>query len=60
MSTKPQSTEANAPTQPKLRYTPRPKGSWRRAVGMLKDSAESREAFRLGAEWRAKMNRKGH
>lgn len=59
MSTKPQTTGVNTPPQPKLRYSPRPKGSWRKAVGMLKDSEESREAFRLGAEWRAKMNREG-
>ena len=45
---------------PKLRYVPKPKGSWKKIVGMLKDRELSDEAFRLGAEWRAKMNRDGH
>lgn len=42
-------------------HEPKPvaKPDWRKAVGMLKDCKESREAFRLGAEWRERMNREG-
>jgi len=40
---------------------PRPvaRPDWRKAVGMLKDSKESQEAFRLGAEWRERMSLEG-
>ena len=51
-------TEA-AVTKPKLRYEPKPKGSWKKIVGMMKDCELSPEAFRLGAEWRERMNREG-
>ena len=46
-------------TQPLLRYEPKPKGSWKNLVGIMKDSDLSEEAFRLGAEWREQMNREG-
>ncbi len=49
-------TEAPAP---KPRYKPKPKGSWRKIVGRAKDDDLSLEAFRLGAEWRERMNREG-
>jgi hypothetical protein len=51
--------DAEAKAQPKLRYVPKPKGSWKKLVGSMKDCDLSKEAFRLGAEWRAKMNREG-
>ena len=44
---------------PKLRYTPKPKGSWKKLIGRAKNDDLSREAYRLGAEWRARMNREG-
>ena len=34
------------------------KGNWRDAIGMLKDDDLSREAARLGAEWRARENKR--
>ncbi|WP_395746888.1 hypothetical protein [Prosthecobacter sp.] len=46
-------------TQPRLRYEPKPKGSWKKLVGAMKDCDLSEEAFRLGAEWREQMNREG-
>ena len=46
-------------TQPRLRYEPKPKGSWKKLVGIMKDCDLSEEAFRLGAEWREQMNREG-
>lgn len=49
--------ESPAPTR--LRYEPRPKGSWKKIVGSMKDCDLAPEAFRLGAEWRERMNRKG-
>lgn len=49
-----------APTaQPRLRYEPKPKGSWKKLVGAMKNCDLSEEAFRLGAEWREQMNREG-
>jgi hypothetical protein len=53
-------TSGDETTAPKLRYEPKPKGSWKKIIGVLKDCEESKEAFRLGAEWRARMNREGH
>ncbi len=47
------------PPQPRLRYEPKPKGSWKKLVGSAKDCELSEEAFRLGAEWREQMNREG-
>jgi len=35
------------------------KPSWREAFGTMKDDEISREAARLGAEWRAKANGEG-
>lgn len=46
-------------TAPPLRYVPKPKGSWRKLVGSMKHCDLASEAFRLGAEWREKMNREG-
>lgn len=43
----------------KLRYTPKPKGSWKKLIGRAKNDELSLEAYRLGAEWRARMNREG-
>ena len=43
----------------KLRYTPKPKGSWKKLIGSAKGHEHSLEAFRLGAEWREQMNREG-
>ena len=37
-----------------------PKGAWRELIGWEKDDALFREAVRLGAEWRARMNEEGH
>lgn len=50
------STETNTPPR---RYVPKPKGSWRKLVGTMKDCDLAPEAFRLGAEWRERMNREG-
>lgn len=50
------STETNTPPR---RYVPKPKGSWRKLVGRAEDDDLSPEAFRLGAEWRERMNREG-
>ncbi|MDB6003869.1 MAG: hypothetical protein JWR15_856 [Prosthecobacter sp.] len=35
---------------------PMAKRNWRNAIGMLKDDDLSREAARLGAEWRKREN----
>jgi hypothetical protein len=43
----------------KLRFTPKPKDSWKKLIGRAKNDELSPEAYRLGAEWRAKMNREG-
>lgn len=63
MSTKPITTvgtaDTAAPAQPKLRYVPKPKGSWKKVVGSMKDCDLFPEAMKLGAEWRARMNREG-
>jgi len=47
------------PPTPRLRYVPKPKGSWKKIVGSMKGCEHSEEAFRLGAEWREQMNREG-
>lgn len=47
------------PPPPRLRYDPKPKGSWMKLVGRAKNDDLSLEAFRLGAEWRERMNREG-
>ena len=47
------------PAPPRLRYEARPKGSWKKIVGSMKDCDLAPEAFRLGAEWRERMNREG-
>lgn len=55
-------TEAPAEQQPapaKLRYTPKPKDSWKKLIGRAKNDDLSLEAYRLGAEWRARMNHEG-
>ncbi|HBJ84805.1 MAG TPA: hypothetical protein DDZ88_13225 [Verrucomicrobiales bacterium] len=44
----------------RLRYVPKPKGSWKKLIGRAKNDDLSLEAFRLGAEWREQMNREGH
>ena len=51
--------EATPSTQPKLRYVPKPKGSWKKIVGSMQDCDLFPEAMRLGAEWREQMNREG-
>jgi hypothetical protein len=48
------------PLPPRLRYVPKPKGSWKKLIGRAKNDDLSVEAFRLGAEWREQMNREGH
>ena len=60
-------TEAAAPQpdpgqtkQTPLRYKPKPKGSWMNLFGRAKNDDLSPEAYRLGAEWRERMNREGH
>jgi hypothetical protein len=35
------------------------KSTWKEAFGMMKDDEISREAARLGAEWRAQENARG-
>ena len=47
--------------QPFATGSPRPqaKSTWRKIVGSVKDSESHREAMRLGAEWRARMNAEG-
>lgn len=55
MKSEPKETAA----APKLRYTPKPKGSWKKLIGSMKDCDLHREAMRLGAEWREQMNREG-
>lgn len=57
---KPEADPAAAKSAPaKLRYTPKPKGSWKKLIGRMKDCDLHREALRLGAEWRARMNAEG-
>jgi hypothetical protein len=61
MSTKVESiSPVPALKQADPRYTPKPKGSWKKLVGRAKDDELSRDAFRLGEEWRVRMNREGH
>jgi len=48
-------TKVSEPPSP--RYIAKPTDSWLEAVGVLKESELSEEAFRLGAEWRERMNR---
>lgn len=50
---------AEAATQPKPRYIPKPKGSWMKLFGRAKNDDLSSDAYRLGAEWRERMNREG-
>lgn len=52
--------QTEPPNPPRLRYVPKPKGSWMKIVGSMKNCDLSHEAFRLGAEWREQMNREGH
>jgi hypothetical protein len=52
-------TAQSQATPAKLRYTPKPKGSWKKLIGRAKNDDLSPEAYRLGAEWRARMNREG-
>ena len=47
------------PPARKLRYEEKPRGSWRKSVGVLKDADIAPDAFRRGAEWRERMNREG-
>jgi hypothetical protein len=48
------------PASPRLRYVPKPKGSWMKLVGRAKNDDLSLSAFKLGEEWREQMNREGH
>ncbi len=63
MNAKPETLKQEAPsstvTETLLRYETKPKGSWKKLVGIMKDCDLSEEAFRLGAEWREQMNREG-
>ena len=55
-------TPSSAPEQAapaKLRCTPKPKDWWKKLIGRAKNDDLSQEAYRLGAEWRARMNREG-
>ena len=52
--------DLSEPTQKPLRYKPKPKGSWLKLFGRAKNDDLSPEAYRLGAEWRERMNREGH
>ena len=56
----PPAAEPPATDQPRLRYVPKPKGSWKRLVGSMEHCDLFPEAMRLGAEWRERMNREGH
>jgi hypothetical protein len=47
------------PASPRLRYVPKPKGSWMKLVGRAKNDDLSLSAFKLGEEWREQMNREG-
>jgi hypothetical protein len=47
------------PASPRLRYVPKPKGSWMKLVGRAKHDDLSLSAFKLGEEWREQMNREG-
>ena len=38
---------------------PKPKDWWKKLIGRAKNDDLSQEAYRLGAEWRARMNREG-
>jgi hypothetical protein len=49
--------DAAAATQPKLRYVPKLKGSWMKLFGRARNDELSPDAYRLGAEWRERMNR---
>lgn len=60
-STTVETPEQTAPaTSPRLRYVPKPKGSWLKLVGRAKNDDLSLSAFKLGEEWREQMNREGH
>jgi hypothetical protein len=50
---------ADAASQQKPRYIPKPKGSWMKLFGRAKNDDLSPDAYRLGAEWRERMNREG-
>lgn len=60
MTSKKNTAEASSSSSArKLRYEPKPKGSWKKIVGSMKDCDLFPEAMRLGAEWRERMNREG-
>lgn len=40
-------------------FEKKPKGAWRELIGWAKDDDLHREAARLGAEWRQRMNEEG-
>ena len=40
-------------------FAKKPKGAWRELIGWAKDDDLHREAARLGAEWRHRMNEEG-
>jgi hypothetical protein len=52
--------QTEPPNPPRLRYVPKPKGSWMKLVGRAKNDDLSLSAFKLGEEWREQMNREGH
>ena len=51
--------DSTQPTEKPLRYKPKPKGSWMKLFGRAKHDDLSPEAYRLGAEWRERMNKEG-
>ncbi|MFZ4765713.1 MAG: hypothetical protein ACOYMN_12230 [Roseimicrobium sp.] len=59
MDTTTEAKQADAGKPEPLRYKPKPKGSWKKVYGSMKDCDLFPEAMRLGAEWRERMNREG-
>ena len=59
-ATTPPATQTTEETKPRLRYEPKPKGSWKKIVGSMKGCDLFEDAMRAGAEWRERMNREGH
>ena len=57
--TESETNASGAAPQPKQRYVPKPKGSWMKLFGRARNDDLSPDAYRLGAEWRERMNREG-
>lgn len=58
-ATLPASAQTEAPGKATPSFERKPKGSWMQLVGWSKDDDLLREAARLGAEWRERMNEEG-